>query len=85
MQLPLSIFLIPYGIYLLIFGVFSLVDIAHLVKYRSSDFTSFAVTFGYLAGSVLLLYATWYFLAGINWNEPFMLFNPLAAQPGLGF
>lgn len=85
MQLPLAIFLLPYGIFLLAFGIFSLVDVVHLVKYRSSDFTAFVLTFIYLSGAALLLYATWYFLVDVNWNEQFTLFQSFSFTPQLDF
>lgn len=85
MQLPLAVFLIPYGIFLLAFGVFGIVDIINLIKYRSSDLTAFVLTFLYVAGSVLLLYATWYFLVDVNWNEQFTLFNSFNFQPSFDF
>lgn len=85
MQLPLAIFLLPYGIFLLAFGIFSLVDVVHLVKYRSSDLTAFVLTFLYASGAALLLYTTWYFLAGVNWNEQFTLFQSFSFTPQLDF
>lgn len=85
MQLPLAIFLIPYGIFLLAFGVFGIVDIVNLVKYRSSDFAAFTLTFFYVAGSILLLYTTWYFLVDVNWNEQFTLFQNFSITPQIDF
>jgi len=85
MQLPLYIFLAPYGLFLALFGVFSLLDISHVVKYRTSEFIAFSLTFIYLAVATLIIFETWYLLQNITWAEPFTLFNPLAAQPGLGF
>lgn len=79
------IFLAPYGLFLTLFSVFSFLDISHVIKYRTSEFIAFALTFTYLAVTTLILFGTWYGLQDVSWSEPFTLFNPLAAQPELGF
>ena len=85
MTLPLYIFLAPYGLFLALFAIFSLLDISHVVKYRTSEFIAFSLTFIYLALGTLIIFGTWYLLQDVTWAEPFTLFNPLTAQPGLGF
>lgn len=85
MTLTLAVFLAPYGLFLTAFTVFSLLDISHAVKYRTSEFVAFLLTFAYLAGTTLILFGTWYLLQDVSWSEQFTLFNPLGSDAGLGF
>jgi hypothetical protein len=73
--IPLYSFLIIYFVFLIIFAVFSIVNISHLIDTGTLTFVSFLMTLVVAAMTVLTLYATWYFLRGVNWQEPITIWN----------
>lgn len=66
---PIAVFLIPYGLFLLVFLFFSFVDLTHIVKYSTTNLTTFIATFIYLAVTTLILYATYYAVIEIDWSR----------------
>lgn len=66
---PLSLFLIPYAIIIAVIVFLSFINLRNLVRYRAEDIASFAATFIFIAGFVLLAYFSYNYLLPINWKE----------------
>ncbi|MBU1132500.1 hypothetical protein KKC32_04635 [Patescibacteria group bacterium] len=77
MSISISIFLILYLIYLLIFFIFSLFNVWHLQRFGFSGFWPYAITFGYIAATILVLAVTVIFLIPIDWSTPLPFFESL--------
>ncbi|MEA3249148.1 MAG: hypothetical protein U9Q03_02205 [Patescibacteria group bacterium] len=67
MSFSLGLLLIPYFIAVGGFLLFAALNVYHLITYGATTRTSFLFTFGFLAGSVLIAYASWWFLHDIDW------------------
>jgi hypothetical protein len=80
-EIPLSILLFPYVIVLFFVAFFSLVNIYHLVHYGAATVSSYAVTFLYFAGIVVILAATAFALAGTTWSDPLPVEIPSFGVP----
>lgn len=68
--MTLGILLIPYGIGLCIYGILSAFALIHLVEFGIRNFTTFLITFIYIAASVLLLFFWYTALIQIQWSMP---------------
>lgn len=73
--IPLYSFLFIYAGFLLIFLIFSLINVFHITGTGTLTLTSFFVTFIVSALTVLIFYATWYFLQGTDWQTPVTVWN----------
>ena len=69
MDIPLYILLFIYIFFLAFFTVFALINLYHIVMTASLTMTSFFMSFLIFAGSILIVYATWYFLQNIDWQQ----------------
>ena len=70
--MTIGIFLIPYGIGLIIYGILSAFALMHLVQFGIRNFTTFLITFAYIAVSVLALFFWYTILAQISWATPML-------------
>jgi len=70
MSVPLSIILLPLALFALIFVVFSLINIAHMIRFAAFDMVGFFATFIFLAGSTLFMWYAWQLLSPIDWTMP---------------
>lgn len=68
--MTIALLLIPYTIGLIIYGVFSAFALMHLVTFGVRNFTTFCITFGYIAISVIVLFFWYIVLADIPWAIP---------------
>lgn len=73
--IPLYILLIIYAIFLFVFFTFFTINIWHIFFTGTNTFNSFLVTFIVLALSAFTLFGTWYFLQGIDWQQPLITLN----------
>lgn len=69
MTFPLGLLLIPYLIAVAGFLIFAILNVFHLITYGATTRTSFIFTFVFLAGTVLIAYASWWALNDINWSS----------------
>ena len=79
----LSAILIPYGIAVVFILLFSLINIYHIVVYGATTFTSFAVTFVFLAGMTFIFFFTGQELKNVDWNIPITIVPPFTNLIGL--
>ncbi len=75
--LPPYLLLIPYALFLLGYLFFALANIVSLAKYGARNGVGLVASFIFIAGSALVIFATWQSLAGIDWTTGV----PLAAVP----
>lgn len=66
--MPLSIILIPYALALFIFFFFSLVALYHVMRFGAKNFTTFFMTFLYIAVSALILFASFTSIMHYAWD-----------------
>ena len=66
---PLSLFLIPYAVIAAIIGFLGFINLRNLARYRAEDTVSFAATFIFIAGFLVLAYFSYGYLSPINWKE----------------
>lgn len=71
MEIPLYSLLFIYIFFLAFFAVFSLINLYHIIMTASMTMVSFFMTFLVMAGGILIIYATWYFLQDMNWQQVF--------------
>ncbi len=67
--MPLYLILAPYALFILVFVVFTLVDMANLWRYRSGFFSASFITLVFLAGTLAILFGTYFFLSPIDWTQ----------------
>lgn len=67
--MPLWLLLAPYAIFLLVFTIFALVDLANLWRFRSGFVSAMVVTILFLAGTLAILYGTYYLLSPLDWTQ----------------
>lgn len=73
-MVPISVFLIPYGLFLLLFLFFSFVNIYHLIRFTTHGaIVSFMVTVAYAAITVIILNATYLEIINIDWSRTIQL------------
>jgi hypothetical protein len=77
MAVSLSIFLIFYGVFLLVWLIFSLVAYYHMFRYGFKSLTTYFSSFIYLAVSLSILAATYYYGSEIDWNFKVIIFKEL--------
>ena len=70
--MTIGILLIPYGIGLCVYGILSAFALIHLVEFGIRNFTTFLMTFIYIAVSVLLLFFWYTALIQIQWSTPML-------------
>ncbi|MEK9152758.1 MAG: hypothetical protein AAB692_05320 [Patescibacteria group bacterium] len=77
-SIALTALLVPYILIAATFMILALVNIYHLVNFGATTRVSFAITFIFYAGSVLILFFTWQALQGTDWQQAFnlSLFRP---------
>ncbi|MCX6744358.1 MAG: hypothetical protein NTX82_02430 [Candidatus Parcubacteria bacterium] len=68
-EISLYVLLIIYAIALAGFFIFAIFNLYHLFNYGFLSFTSFFVTFLFLAGVVLILFITYQFGSQIDWSQ----------------
>lgn len=80
---PLSLALIPFTIVLLLVMGVASISTLHLIRYGATTKVSFVVTFAFFAGTVLLLFFTWFSLRGVDWQQPVTIGSstPATASP----
>lgn len=66
----LSLILIPFAIILMLVMIMATISTFHLIRFGATTKISFAVTFAFFAGTVLLLFFTWFNLRGVDWQQP---------------
>lgn len=69
MHIPLSIFLIPYAVLFVVYLVFSFFSLYHMFRFGVTNFTTFFMTFAYIAISVILIFISYNYLAGVDWQR----------------
>ena len=80
---PLSLALIPFAIVLLLTMFVASISTMHLIRYGATTKISFVVTFTFFAGTVLLLFFTWFNLRSVDWQQPVTIgsSSPAAESP----
>ena len=73
--LPLYTLLILYIIFLLAYAFFSFSAIYHLLRFGLQSLGTFLMIFFYIAFSVLVLFASWQAVSGIDWTQEFIIFE----------
>lgn len=73
---PFAFALIPYGIVLLFFVIFSLINITHLIRYGATTGVSLFMTFIFLVGAAIILFASWSVLGTVNWEQSIVFSLP---------
>ena len=76
LSLSFALILIPYALVVAFFAVMALIHVQHLIHYGATTKMSFAVTFCFLAGAVLILFTTWYLLQGTDWSQRMIIDTP---------
>lgn len=69
--MTLALFLLPYGLALFVWALLSIFALYHLIRFGIRNFTTFLITFSYIAASVILLFL-WYGVIAENttWTKP---------------
>lgn len=67
--MTLSIFLIAYLAVVFLFAVFALFSIYHLARFVPPSSVAFFTTYIFLAGTAIILFATWQALQGVDWTQ----------------
>lgn len=78
---PFSFVLIPYALVVLFFIVMAIINVHVLVYYGATTKMSFIVTFLFLAGGTLILFATWHALQGTDWTQQISFAIPTIGVP----
>lgn len=73
--IPISIFLIPYAIFLVIFFVFAFFSLYHMFRFGVTNFTTFFMSFAFIALSVIILFISYEYIAGIDWQRDIQIFD----------
>lgn len=73
--MTLSIFLIAYLIFLFLFAVLTIFSIYHLARFVPPSSVAFFTTYVFLAGTAIIIFATWQALAGVDWTETVFTLN----------
>ncbi|MFA6306724.1 MAG: hypothetical protein WCV70_04210 [Patescibacteria group bacterium] len=68
MTIPLIAFLFLYLLFVFVWLIFSLIALFHMIKYGQINFTTFFITFTYIAGSIIILYLSYQYLSQIDWS-----------------
>ncbi len=69
MTVPLIIFLYLYIALLVLFAFFAFFNIYHIIRFSFWDFASFLATFFFLASTVLLLFLSFEYIRGVDWQQ----------------
>lgn len=72
---PLYAALFLFLLWTIIFIIFFLLNIYHLAKSASLTFTSFLVTCFIAASAACILFGTWFFLQGTDWQTTIISFT----------
>jgi len=75
MTIPLIGFLYLYFLFVFVWLIFSLIALYHMIKYGQINFTTFIVTFAYLAGSAMILFLSYEYLSRIDWSAGLTIFQ----------
>lgn len=75
LTIPLYVALFIYFGFLLFFISFIFINLTHLFHTGTLTFFSFIITLFFLAFSVIVLWATWYSLRDVNWQQPIISWN----------
>lgn len=75
MTFPLVIFLYGYFVFLVIWAILSLIGFYHLVRFGGRMFGSFFVGVLYLAGSLILMYLSYFYFSSVNWQTQVSIFE----------
>jgi|GEM_PF-1130513 hypothetical protein len=75
-SIPLSATLLLYAAVVGFFAVLAVVNVMHLVRYGATTRVSFIITFLFLAGAAVILFATWQLLAFTDWTQPISVSLP---------
>lgn len=68
MSLPLIYFLYSFYLLLAIWALFSLAAVYHMFKFGLKNFTTFFMTFLYIAVSFVILQASYNYLSQTDWS-----------------
>ncbi len=82
--LPLSTLLFIYAFFALLDVGFFIMNISNLIRTGTFTLPSFFATFLFLSGSVLIVWATWYFLQETDWQQTITVWNNLWINQLLG-
>lgn len=74
-SIPLYIFLFIYFAFLAIVAVFLFVDLLHIFKTGTLSIISFIATILALGIFTAILFATWYFLQNVDWQQTLIIWN----------
>lgn len=72
-EISLYTFLIIYGLGIALFIIFAIFNLYHLFAYGFLSFSSFLVTFLFLAFTILLLFITYKYGQLIDWSTNFVI------------
>ncbi len=77
MTFSLVIFLYLYYAFLVVWAVLSLIGVYRLVRFGGRMFGTFFVGFIYLAGSMIIIFASYILLSQIDWTTQVSIFTHL--------
>ncbi|MFH1232669.1 MAG: hypothetical protein V1651_02265 [Patescibacteria group bacterium] len=75
MQFPLFYLLIIYLFFLAVWLIFSLIAVYHMIRFGFLNFTTFFVTFFYIAVAAIMLNASYNYLIPIDWSVNVSMFQ----------
>lgn len=73
LEMPLSVFLLPFGLFLLFYVFYSFFNVYHLVKFGIYGFGAFLIVTVYAGVSIFLLGAIFSVIGLYDWSIPFSL------------
>ena len=74
-SIPLYIFLFVYFAFLAIVAVFLFVDLLHIFQTGTLSIISFIATILALGIFTAILFATWYFIQNVDWQQTLTIWN----------
>lgn len=81
MSFPISIFLYFYYAFLFIWLVFSVAMLYHMLKFGFKSPSTFFVTFGYLAVSVIIIVSSFIYISQVDWQSEISVFTGVLSEP----
>jgi len=83
MTIPLIAFLFFYLLFVIVWLIFSLIAFYHMIKYGQINLITFFTTFIYIAGSIAILYLSYFYLSQIDWGVGLTIFQGGATAFGV--
>ncbi|MBI2475609.1 hypothetical protein HYV69_04300 [Candidatus Uhrbacteria bacterium] len=74
-SVPVSIFLIPYGLYMAVFIFYCFFNIYHLIRYGLYGFGLYIIITIFAGGTILLVSGSIFILKEYDWSQPIFLNN----------